>query len=163
MALAGDSEVIPLHVSHNGYGGYEVSDVLDDDEHIPIAIGLPLQGRKERINLYRWIVLEEEYVASKFDDQRNGHDESMRHLNLEEFWIRQVVQYYDRANAFFYEAAECRKNGDEEGERQMTLRAQQAMVKAMMTAKSMVESSIRCFGNLPKPGVSSGYIEEWDG
>lgn len=157
--------MIPLHICHNGYGGYEVNDSahVDADEHIPIAVGLPLQGRAERLHLYRWVVLEEDYVANKFDDQRDGHDESMANLDLEDFWLRQISQYWDRAKVMLAEAKACRDRGDAQGERDMTIRAQQFMVKSMMTCKGMVESSIRCFGNLPKPGLSSGYIEEWDG
>lgn len=42
------------------------------------------------------------------------------------------------------------------------MRGQQALAKAMMTAKGCVESSIRVFGPLPKPGMSSGYVEPWE-
>lgn len=126
-----------------------------------VSVALPTQGRAEREHLYRWIVGEEEYVAGKFDDQRPDHDDEMRdsHLNPEGFWFRQIVQYYDRARIFFNEALSL-----EEGDphrREMEQRGQQALAKAMMTAKGCVESSIRVYGPLPKPGLSSGNVEEW--
>lgn len=122
---------------------------------------LPLQGRPERQQLYRWITEEEEYVANKFDDQRNGHDESMQTGDLEDFWIRQVVQYLDRARLALSQAKMLRGAGDIESARLLEMKAQQAMAKCMMTAKGMVESSIRVFGDLPQPGVSSGEVREW--
>lgn len=123
---------------------------------------LPLQGKEERRHLYEWMTLEEEYVAAKFDDQRNGHDDEMRSVaGFNDFWIRQVVQYYDRAYTFLIGAKAARENGDHESARHLEQRAQQAMAKAMMTAKGMVESSIRVFGPLPTPGVPSGEVFEW--
>lgn len=128
-------------------------------------VALPTQGRPEREHLYQWIVGEEEYVAGKFDDQRDGHDDSLRvhGMDPEGFWFRQIVQYYDRARLAFDAAQECELEGDHDSARKFRMRGQQALVKAMMTAKGCVESSIRVFGPLPKPGLSSGYVEEWDG
>lgn len=138
---------------------------LNPDEDFDVRVArssdsfcLPTQGREERLHLYRWIEGEEKYVAGKFDDQRDRHDESMRSCDLEDFWIRQVVQYYDRARTFLGVAS----NLEGEERRILEMKAQQAMAKAMMTAKGMVESSIRVFGALPKPGVTSGEIEVWE-
>ncbi len=120
---------------------------------------LPLQGRPERLHLYKWIKEEEIYVAKKFDDERNGRDKSLAEEDLN-YWYRQITQYLDRANAFLKAARESQELGTkEEIVREYHLRAQQAMAKAMMTAKGLVESSIRVFGPLPKPGLPSGYIE----
>ena len=123
---------------------------------------LPLQGKPERLHLYRWIAAEEEYVFGKFDQnaQRDDHDEEMRsqHVGPESFWIRQIMQYYDRANLFFAQAAQT---DDKEAKRALESRGQQALAKAMMTAKGCVESSIRVFGPMPAPGVASGEISEW--
>lgn len=119
---------------------------------------LPIQGRPEREHLYKWIAGEEEYVAGKFDDQRDGHDESMASGDLEAFWFRQVTQYLSRATAFI----NASKNVTGPDKRHLEMKAQQAMAKAMMTAKGMCESSIRVYGPMPKPGVTSGEIEEWD-
>lgn len=129
-------------------------------EAIPPPDSWPLttQGRRERMHLYRWINGEEAYVAGKFDDQRDGHDETLAEHDIERFWVRQVVQYYDRANQFLRAAAAAEDVLDA---RYLEQKAQQAMAKAMMTAKGMVESSIRVFGPLPKPGVPSGTIEKW--
>jgi hypothetical protein len=138
-------------------------------------VELPTQGRAERAHLYDWIVKEESYVAGKFDDQRAGHDDSMKeeHLSADGFWFRQIVQYYDRARIAFRVAAEMREKAnntmtDHEARskaqrqaRYMEMKGQQALAKAMMTSKGCVESSIRCFGPLPKPGLSSGDVEEW--
>lgn len=122
-------------------------------DHFP----LPLQGREERRHLYRWIAAEEKYVAGKFDDQRNGHDESTATYDLGEFWTRQIVQYLDRATAFLAEA-KC-SNGDDR--RRLEMLAQQALAKGFMTFKGCVESSIRVFGDMPSPGVPSGTVRPW--
>lgn len=145
------------------------------------TFALPTQGRAERLHLYQWISEEEGYVAGKFDDQRSGHDDSLKNegMNDEGFWFRQIVQYLDRARIAFQAAAEFR-NLAEQYSRSMTneehhsksrkyvemarhqeMKAQQALAKAMMTTKGCVESSIRVFGPLPKPGLSSGNVEEW--
>ena len=123
----------------------------------PETFPLPTQGRSERVHLYQWIAGEEGYVHGKFNDQRDGHDQTLKDYDLEAFWIRQVVQYYDRAAAFLKAA----KESEGADRRHLEQRAQQAMAKAMMTAKGMVESSIRVYGPMPKPGVSSGEVEEW--
>lgn len=123
---------------------------------------LPLQGRKEREHLYRWISEEEAYVAGKFDDQRDGHDASLAMTGLDDFWSRQIVQYLDRAQMFLVGALEAAQAGKDEREvRHLEQRAQQAMAKCMMTTKGLVESSIRVFGDLPKPGVPSGDVQDW--
>lgn len=121
---------------------------------------LPLQDRPERLHLYKWMAEEEEYVAGKFDDQRDGHDATLENYDLDAFWTRQIVQYYDRARQFLIGASQCEPGSTVQ--RDFELRAQQAMVKAMMTAKGLCESSIRVYGALPKPGVSSGTIEKWE-
>jgi hypothetical protein len=130
------------------------------DSYFPLVT----QDKPERVHLYKWINAEEEYVHKKFghSDQRGDHDKTMANYDLEEFWIKQVVQYYDRARVALIAARELHILDDAESARHLEQKAQQAMAKAMMTAKGMVESSIRVFGDLPKPGLSSGYIEEWE-
>lgn len=123
---------------------------------------LPTQGRAERAHLYEWMKREEEYVAAKFDDQRLGHDESLRNDGLEDFWERQILQYMDRAKLFLAEAALQRAHGGTAGARELELRAQQALAKGMMTWKGLMECSIRVYGPLPAPGVPSGDVKYWD-
>lgn len=144
------------------------------------TFALPTQGRSERLHLYQWISEEERYVAGKFDDQRSGHDDSLKSegMNDEGFWFRQIVQYLDRARIAFQAAAEFHQEAQrhksmtdsekhtkfkhyEKMARVQEMKAQQALAKAMMTVKGAVESSIRVFGPLPKPGLSSGNVEEW--
>lgn len=120
---------------------------------------LPLQDKPERKHLYGWIDLEEDYVTDKFDDQRDGHDESIIAHDIDEFWSRQIIQYIDRARAFLHGAEHADSS---EAKRELEMRAQQAMAKCMMTAKGCVESMIRVYGPMPKPGVSSGTVEYWD-
>lgn len=122
-------------------------------DHFP----LPLQGRPERRHLYHWLKLEEEYVANKFDDQRNEHDKRMAERDLASFWARQIVQYLDRADAFFKESA----TSVGIDQRRLEMLGQQALAKGFMTFKGCVESSIRVFGPMPKPGFSSGEILHW--
>lgn len=151
--------MIPLFINHNGYGGWEISDhVVEDEEHIPVAVALPLYGMPERIHLYKWMVLEEAYVAEKYGHLRGEQDEMMQ-KNFG-WWIDYVFRYLSAANTFWLAATEAT---DPEMARQYQLRAQQAMAKAAMTAKDLVASSIRVFGNLPAPAVSSGEIQEWEG
>lgn len=113
----------------------------------------------EREQLYLWVSVEEEYADNKFDDQRNGHDESLSHYGVGNFWTRQIVQYLDRAEMFLFAAKS--ESEDMEAKRFLEMKAQQAMAKCMMTAKGLVESSIRVYGDLPTPGVPSGEIKEW--
>lgn len=122
---------------------------------------LPIQGREERRHLYRWIAREETYVAAKFDDQRDSHDAAFDGHDFEGFWFRQIVQYLDRARIALESAESFRQLGEEDACRQMEMRAQQAVAKSMMTSKGCCESMIRVFGPMPKPGVSSGEIQEW--
>lgn len=133
----------------------------DELKNVPASIGLPTQGRAERAHLYFWIDGEEQYVAGKFDSTRSDHDESMASYNLEDFWTRQIVQYLDRAQLAFRAAQGLRSEGRDDDARHMEMKGQQALAKCMMTAKGCVESSIRTFGNLPMPGVSSGEVREW--
>lgn len=119
---------------------------------------LPLQGRRERQHLYEWVTLEEEYVAGKFDDERDGHDAALARYDFHDFWYRQIVQYLDRATVFLHGASNAT---DDTKRRHLEMRAQQALAKAMMTAKGCVESSIRVYGPLPTPGVPSGEVSVW--
>lgn len=125
----------------------------------PTYSALPVQDRRERAHLYAWISLEEGYVSGKFDDQRDGHDETLRQYDVDGFWTRQVMQYYDRARAFL---AGAKDSEDPEARRFLEMKAQQAITKAMMVAKGFAESSIRVFGPLPTPGVSSGNVSTWE-
>lgn len=122
---------------------------------------LPLQGKTERRHLYEWVTEEEEYVAGKFDGQRDGHDETLKNYDIEEFWVRQIVQYLDRARHALQLAGDLKSEGESIKARTMEMKAQQAMAKCMMTAKALVESSIRVYGPLPKPAESSGYVYPW--
>ena len=117
---------------------------------------LPLQGKEERQHLYQWICGEEIYVEAKFSSERGKHNNTLKGRDLQQFWIPQIVQYLDRARLFLEQAQDT----EGEGRRALELRAQQAMAKAMMTSKGLVESSIRVYGLLPTPGVPSGEIRE---
>lgn len=125
----------------------------------PETYGLPIQNKPERLHLYKWIEGEEVYVANKFDSQRELHDQSMSSADgFEQWWVRQIVQYLDRAKQFLKAAEEC-VNLDDQAVLQY--KAQQAIAKCMMTTKGCAESSIRVYGTLPQPGVTSGEIHEW--
>lgn len=136
--------------------------------------GLPLQGKPERAHLYDWVCEEETYVAGKFDDQRQGHDESLGMYGPDEFWTRQIVQYLDRASTFLRAAQSQRSDhasgprcGEDHSDcreqaRYLEMKGQQALAKGFMTFKGCVESSIRVFGPLPRPGVTSGVVEPWE-
>ena len=120
---------------------------------------LPIQGKPERETLYQWIAREEKYVESKFDDQRDSQDQTLRDYNLDKFWFRQISQYLDRTRAFMEGAASCEEGSPER--HAMELRAQQAICKGMMTFKGLAESSIRVYGHPPVAGLPSGEIEEF--
>jgi hypothetical protein len=133
----------------------------NEADEAPDTVALPTQGKLERAHLYDWIVAEEVYVHDKFKDERAKHDASWEN-GFDSFWFGQIVQYYDRAKQFFDGAAIMRREGETETARHLEMKGQQALAKAMMTAKGCVESSIRTFGNMPTPGVPSGEISEWD-
>lgn len=134
-------------------------------DHFP----LPTQGKPERRHLYRWMSLEEVYVHAKFDAdgsgaQREDHDKGMRAHDLDAWWIRQILQYLDRAKLELEVAKSFRENEGDYGAKVAELhekKAQQAMAKCLLTAKGMCESAIRVFGPMPKPGVPSGEVLHW--
>lgn len=101
----------------------------------------------ERIEWWDWYLQEVDYADNKFGDQRAGHDAAMLAdgFGPDGFWFRQVFQYADRARLFGMD----------------TLQGRQALAKLVMTAMGAVESAIRVHGHMPKPGLSSGYIEDW--
>lgn len=117
---------------------------------------LPLQDKPERQELYDWMAVEEKYVHAKFHgNQRGDHDETLRDYDISRFWIRQILQYLDRADAFLTAAKLC------ENERDAYIlekKAQQAVAKCMMTTKSCAESMLRVFGAMPEGGHTSGEI-----
>jgi hypothetical protein len=129
---------------------------------------LPLQGKPERRHLYRWMRIEEQYVADKFKDERQTHDKlwypyqentvNQDWMDPYAFWLPQIEQYHGRVAEFLNGANLATNQPDR---RFLILKAQQAMAKAMMTSKGMVESSIRVFGNLPLPGQPSGEVRHW--
>lgn len=125
-------------------------------DHFP----LPTQGKPERRHLYRWIRAEETYVYEKYDatENRPFQDASFERGGLEDYWAPYVTQYLDRARDAL-DGARALPEGPEK--QHLILKAQQAMAKCMMTAKGMVESSIRAFGPMPRPGVPSGTVEPW--
>lgn len=125
---------------------------------------LPVQGRPERLHLYKWVAEEEVYASGKFIDQRADHDDKMRdtHMQMDGFWFGQIVQYYDRARIAFNNAKVMHRDGDHNDARTMEMKGQQALAKAMMTAKGCVESAIRVFGPLPAPGDSTAGVHVWE-
>lgn len=131
------------------------------------TVGWPTDGKDYREQILRWAAEEEAYVSNKFDGtEKNAMvDATLRdHYDIDEFWHRQVNQYYDRARVWLTAAFSLRMASDPEAAEkatQLEKMAQQAVAKAMMTAKGFAESMIRVYGPMPKPGVSSGNIEEW--
>lgn len=122
--------------------------------------------RPETQHLEHWCSVESDYANAKFDPaQRERHDDTLRQYNLD-FWIPQVQQYFGRARAFITGALELRMGSmtpeDEEKAIHLEKMAEQAVCKAFMTAQGFAESMIRVFGELPKPGLSSGYVEPWE-
>jgi hypothetical protein len=119
----------------------------------------------ERQHLYEWIGEEDDYSDKKFEDQRAEQDKYLASHDIG-WWVNWIKMYYNRASLFLNGALDCRMSGDPESiEKAVHLEkmAQQAMAKAAMTAKNGVESSIRVFGDLPEPGLSSGNVEPWEG
>ena len=113
---------------------------------------------EERAHLYKWVEQEDVYVASKFDDERDGHDATFERYDLDEFWFRQVIQYYDRARQYFIGAKETT---NPETRRRLEMLAEQALAKGFATARDCAASAIHVYGPLPTPGVPSGEISEW--
>ena len=124
---------------------------------IVIRTKIPARG-PERAVLLDWIAQEFKYADSKFNDERNGHDNEMLKRDFD-FWQRQIVQYIDRAREFIT-ASDVFDSEDEK--RELEMRAQQAVAKALMTCFGCSESMLRVFGPMPKPGVPSGTIKKWE-
>lgn len=149
---------IPVPIVDNEFFNY-----LEMDGKEGEWFALPLQGRRERAELYSWVEQEEEYVAGKFDQARREHDEAMSSSDtFNDFWARQIIQYIDRAFLFFREAEQAVEDSGRVTDAQAVIlrkKAQQALAKGMMTFKGAVESSIRVYGVMPKGGVPSGEVE----
>lgn len=129
--------------------------------HIP----MPFHGKPERRHVYNWMRLEEGYVTTKFEKPGQPRDDDKGGLpeyDLEMFWERQIVQYLDRAKDALASARRLRAIEDHESARHLEMKAQQALIKCLMTVKGCVESTIRVYGPLPKPGVSSGNVYSWE-
>lgn len=124
---------------------------------------LPIQGKIERAHLYRWIAGEEPYVEAKFGDQREQHDTDMRNDGVDPggWWYNQIVQYFGRAEVFLAQSRLLYVQDDHESAKIIGRRGTQALAKAFLTAKGCVESAIRVYAPLPRPGVSSGNVEIW--
>lgn len=109
---------------------------------------------ESEMHVEEWMRIErEDYVnKDKFDPDKQT--EPVDQWALNEFWVeidgvgedgewwRQITQYIQRARLFGLD----------------TPAGRQALVKATMTMRGCVESSVRVHGPLPKPGVSSGTI-----
>lgn len=103
---------------------------------------------ESRQHLDAWVREEKRYATQKFGTtSRTEHDAEMEaeQVGKDSWWYRQIHQYIDRARLFGVDTPQGR----------------QALAKAMMTMHGAVESSVRVFGPLPAPGVTSGEISEW--
>jgi hypothetical protein len=126
---------------------------------------LPLHDRPEREHLYRWIAGEEIYARNKFETGKlsiENNDVQMKQYDLEAWWIRQIVQYLDRARGDLRAAYQLHVIDDGGSARWLEMRAQQALGKALLTVKGACEAAIRVYGPMPMPGVTSGTVEEWN-
>lgn len=94
----------------------------------------------EMYRIMQWIDGEWEYARKKFGTTAAKRwDDHPEDLFLEE-WIRQVTQYYGRAQAMGLDSEMGR----------------QAVAKAAVTALAFGAAVIRKYGELPPPGTPSG-------
>lgn len=123
--------------------------ILDCDTLEPLdveAVPFVVWGRPERRQLLRWLREEWRYADDKFDDHRRQHDEEMRDGGITDagWWFNQVFQYVARGRVLGLENPLGR----------------QAIAKCWAAMSGLVESVIRVHGDLPEPGVPSGYLRD---
>lgn len=91
-----------------------------------------------------WIRQERNYQALKWNYTAEPDD---RVDDKTWWWNNGIANYWSRINLQTVATAQGR----------------QAAAKIITTLVHMLEMAILKYGNLPKPGVTSGNIEEWDG
>jgi hypothetical protein len=95
-----------------------------------------------RATVLLWVKREwEHYANAKFQDSKATADADMRadQFSDDGFWMRQVLQYWRRAQVFNLES----------------LRGRQQAVKALTTMIDACASMVRVFGVPSRPGTSS--------
>jgi hypothetical protein len=86
-----------------------------------------------------WLRAEREYQTEKFDYSTEGDRPT-------EYWSQQFASYTQRVALLGVD----------------TPQGVQAVLKLAATAIACSEHAAARMGSLPRPGLSSGYIEEWD-
>lgn len=129
------------------------------------SISVPLNGdRPERQQWLEWLVIEQEYADTKYFEERTKQDDSLRAYDIDSYWVQYMHSYLCRARIWLEAAFELSLMSDPESQekaRNLENLAKQAIAKTSMVAKDFVESAIRVYGELPKPGLPSGNIEVW--
>jgi hypothetical protein len=101
-----------------------------------------------RHRVFEWMKGEfESYADPKHEGYREGGKEYIGNVWMRETgmqpdgeWVRQITQYFDRANAYGLD----------------TLQGRQAVMKSITTLVDCAASMIRVYGQPPPPGYPSG-------
>lgn len=101
----------------------------------------PSEGPSAASTAFEWLVGERSYQVKKFgtalDDQHTKDG-----LGEDSWWWQQLMNYYHRSKILTLETPVGR----------------QALAKFVATACGLLESVIRVYGDVPRPGVSGGEI-----
>jgi hypothetical protein len=120
-------------------------------DHFP----MPLYGRATRRHILKWIREEiAKYLyqpGAKYKDMQAQYETQdatwKSEGGFDEFWLPLISNYLSRAQDAFAS--------------NQPARGQQALAKCTTVLIDCMESSIREYGPLPKPGLPSGTIEPW--
>lgn len=88
-----------------------------------------------------WLKGERAYTLDKFGlETDNQHVHEWDYRDEEDWWNQQFDNYYTRAGVLTLE----------------NMNGRQALAKFVATAVGMLEATVRMYGPLPEPGVTSG-------
>lgn len=101
-----------------------------------------------RQQVSRWIEQERmNYADVKYADREGNRTALIEAMHAKDWerWTNFLGNYLKRAELFGLD----------------TLEGRQAMGKAAVTALHILETAVSLFGDMPKPGVASGTVEDW--
>jgi hypothetical protein len=109
---------------------------------LPPLVDPPIQSMSAASQCFDWLVHEREYQVEKFGTDLDD-EHTLAGLGEESWWWQQLTNYFHRSRVLGLDTPVGR----------------QAIAKFAATSCGLLESVIRVYGALPRPGVSSGEIE----
>lgn len=109
-------------------------------------IGLVARRTKARRRVAEWLRAERRLYSDPKWHEGDNEADAIGHMETnQEWWFNYVNRYLNQAALQGLD----------------TIQGRQAAAKAVVTATAMLETAVLVYGDLPKPGVTSGEITEW--